>query len=110
MAERTWSPDVVGIGDRIAALSAAAAAELGRYLELVHGIRADSLPKRLPDPNPDLVIKPVVPEPTEFDVALDGFDPARKINVIKAVREQTSLGLKEALNLVTAVPAVVQRR
>ena len=41
-------------------------------------------------------------EKTEFTVSLDGFDAAKKINVIKVVREITGLGLKEAKDLVEA--------
>ena len=41
---------------------------------------------------------------TEFDVILEGFGD-KKIAVIKAVRELTGLGLKEAKELVDGVPA-----
>ena len=44
-----------------------------------------------------------VEEQTEFTVVLTSFG-ANKINVIKAVREVTSLGLKEAKDLVDGVP------
>ena len=43
-------------------------------------------------------------EKTEFDVILAGFDAAKKIGVIKVVRELTGLGLKEAKDLVEAAP------
>ncbi len=46
-------------------------------------------------------------EKTEFDVTLKEIGP-NKINVIKAVREVTSLGLKEAKDLVEAAPKAVQ--
>jgi large subunit ribosomal protein L7/L12 len=46
-------------------------------------------------------------EKTEFDVILTDFG-AKKIEVIKAVREVTSLGLKEAKDLVESVPKVVK--
>ena len=46
-------------------------------------------------------------EQTEFDVMLNDFG-ANKINVIKAVRELTSLGLKEAKDLVESAPATVK--
>lgn len=45
-------------------------------------------------------------EKTEFDVFLKDFGP-KKINVIKAVRSFTSLGLKEAKELVDSAPATV---
>ena len=46
-------------------------------------------------------------EQTEFDVILTDFG-ANKINVIKAVRELTSLGLKEAKDLVEAAPKPIK--
>jgi len=46
-------------------------------------------------------------EKTEFDVELTEFG-AKKLNVIKAVREATGLGLKEAKELVEAAPKVVK--
>jgi large subunit ribosomal protein L7/L12 len=47
-------------------------------------------------------------EKTEFTVQLDDFDPAKKINVIKVVREITGLGLKEAKDLVEGKPKPVK--
>jgi large subunit ribosomal protein L7/L12 len=47
-----------------------------------------------------------VEEKTEFDVILKEIG-AKKINVIKAVRQITSLGLKEAKDLVESAPAPV---
>jgi large subunit ribosomal protein L7/L12 len=46
-------------------------------------------------------------EKTEFDVFLNSIGD-KKINVIKAVREVTSLGLKEAKELVESAPAKVK--
>ena len=46
-------------------------------------------------------------EKTEFDVVLKAAGD-KKINVIKAVREVTSLGLKEAKDLVESAPATVK--
>ncbi len=48
-----------------------------------------------------------VEEKTAFDVVLTGIG-AKKIQVIKAVREVTSLGLKEAKELVEAAPKAVK--
>ena len=48
-----------------------------------------------------------VEEKDEFDVVLKDFG-ANKINVIKAVREVTTLGLKEAKDLVEAAPANIK--
>ena len=49
----------------------------------------------------------VVEEQTEFDVILKAAG-ANKINVIKAVRELTNLGLKESKDLVEAAPKAVK--
>ena len=49
-----------------------------------------------------------VEEKTEFDVILQSFDASKKINIIKVVREVTSLGLKEAKDLVEAVPKAIK--
>ena len=49
----------------------------------------------------------VVEEKTEWNVILTGFG-ANKIGVIKAIRELTGLGLKEAKDLVDGVPKPVK--
>ena len=48
-----------------------------------------------------------VEEQTEFNVILTGFGD-KKVGVIKAVREATGLGLKEAKDLVEGAPAPVK--
>ncbi len=48
-----------------------------------------------------------VEEQTEFDVELTSFGD-KKINVIKVVRQVTSLGLKEAKDLVESAPVLVK--
>ncbi len=50
---------------------------------------------------------PVVEEQTEFTVVLAAFGD-NKVNVIKAVRELTGLGLKEAKDLVDGAPKAVK--
>lgn len=49
-------------------------------------------------------------KPTEFDVVLDSFEAGRKIGIIKAVRDNTGLGLKDARDLVDAAPRAVKER
>jgi large subunit ribosomal protein L7/L12 len=49
-----------------------------------------------------------VEEKTDFNVTLVSFPADKKINIIKVVREVTSLGLKEAKDLVEAVPKAVK--
>ena len=50
---------------------------------------------------------PAAEEKTEFDVILKGFG-ANKLAVIKAVREVTGLGLKDAKDLVEAAPKAIK--
>jgi len=50
---------------------------------------------------------PAVEEKTEFDVVMSSFG-ANKIDVIKVIRAVTGLGLKEAKDMVEAVPATVK--
>ena len=50
---------------------------------------------------------PAAEEKTEFDVILAGFGD-KKLDVIKAVRELTGLGLKDAKDLVEAAPKAIK--
>ena len=107
MAEGTWSPDITELGDKIVALTVAKAVELGDYLEKKHGIKPAASAVAVAGPAAAVVAeKPA--EKTEFTVSLDGFDAAKKINVIKVVREITGLGLKEAKDLVEGAPKPVK--
>lgn len=58
---------------------------------------------------PAAVAAAAVEEKTDFDVELTAAG-AQKINVIKAVREVTGLGLKEAKDLVDGAPKVVKEK
>ena len=49
------------------------------------------------------------PEKTNFDIRLEKFDASSKIKVIKEVRTFTSLGLKEAKELVEKLPAILKK-
>ena len=53
------------------------------------------------------VAAPAAEEKTEFDVVLKSFG-AKKLDVIKAVREITGLGLKEAKEMVEGAPKTVK--
>ncbi len=108
---RTWSPEITELGDKIVALTVAKAVELGNYLEEKHGIKPAAAGVAMA-PMPGMGgPAPAAPkeEKTEFTVSLDGLaDPAKKINVIKVVREITGLGLKEAKDLVEGAPKAVK--
>jgi large subunit ribosomal protein L7/L12 len=106
MDARRWPLDIVEIGDRIAALTAADASDLVRYLKQAHGIAAAPLTvrtEREPDPEPT-----PPPAPSVFAVRLDGYSPNDKLGVVKAVREITGLGLKDALALASGTPCVIK--
>ena len=51
---------------------------------------------------------PAAEEKTEFNVSLVSFPADKKINIIKVVREVTSLGLKEAKDLVEGAPKPIK--
>ena len=53
-------------------------------------------------------VAPAAEEQTSFSVVLDSFAADKKIAAIKAVREITSLGLKEAKELVEGAPKPVK--
>jgi large subunit ribosomal protein L7/L12 len=107
---RSWSADIKDLGDKIVTLTVAKAVELGDYLEEVHHIKpAASAVAVAAGPGGGggaVAEKPA--EKTEFTVTLEGFDAAKKINVIKVVREITGLGLKEAKDLVEGAPKPVK--
>ena len=108
-SDRVWAPEIKDLGDKIVALTVAKAVELGDYLEEVHKIKpaGGGVVMQAPTGGGAAVSeKPA--EKTEFTVSLDGFDPAKKINVIKVVREITGLGLKEAKDLVEGAPKAVK--
>ena len=58
---------------------------------------------------PGAAAAPAEEEKAEFDIVLTGFGD-KKIQVIKAVREVTNLGLKEAKDLVEGVPKAVKEK
>ena len=80
-------------------------ADMVKVLEDKFGVSA-AAPIMMAGAGPSAVAAPVE-EKTEFDVHLTGAG-SNKIGVIKAVREVTTLGLKEAKDLVEAVPKVLK--
>jgi large subunit ribosomal protein L7/L12 len=109
MSERAWAPEIKDIGDKIAALTVSKAVELGDYLEEVHKIKpAAGGGGMMIAPTQAATEDKKKEEPTEFKVILEGFDPAKKINVIKVVREITGLGLKEAKDAVEGAPKAIK--
>jgi large subunit ribosomal protein L7/L12 len=79
---------------------------LVKALENHYGVSAAAAAVAAPAAGGGAAAAPVE-EQTEFDVVLKAAGE-KKINVIKAVREVTSLGLKEAKDLVESAPATVK--
>ncbi len=90
---------VAELGDKIAGLTIAQAVELKNYLKEKYEIEpaAGGAVMMAAAPAAAAARGREAAEATEFNVVLEpGFDAAKKINVIKVVREITGLGLKEA--------------
>jgi large subunit ribosomal protein L7/L12 len=82
--------------------------DLVKNLEEKYGITAAAaMPMAMVSGPAGAVAKPVVEEQTEFSVVLAAVGD-KKINVIKVVREVTSLGLKEAKDLVEGAPKPIK--
>jgi len=93
--------------EQIKGLSLLEAAELVKRLEAELGVSAAAVPIAATMAPVAAAGAPAVEEKTEFSVVLKEVGP-NKINVIKAVREVTSLGLKEAKELVDGAPKPIK--
>jgi large subunit ribosomal protein L7/L12 len=98
--------DINAIADQIQGLTLLEASSLVKLLETKLGVSAAAAAPAAAAAGPAAAAAPVE-EKTEFTVVLTGIG-ANKINVIKAVREVTSLGLKEAKDLVDGAPKPVK--
>jgi large subunit ribosomal protein L7/L12 len=109
-ATREFSTLTKELGEKIVGLTLKEAKELSDYLEEVHGIKpaAGGAVMMAPQAGAGAGAAPAAAEKTEFDVIVEGYADGKKIGVIKVVRAATSLGLKEAKDLVEAVPAKVK--
>ncbi len=108
-AAREYSQVTKDLGDKIVALTLKEAKELSDYLENVHGIKpAAGGAVMMAAPTGDAGPAKVAEVQTEFDVVIESYEASKKIGIIKVVRAATSLGLKEAKDLVEAVPAKVK--
>jgi large subunit ribosomal protein L7/L12 len=98
--------DINAIAEQIQGLTLLEASSLVKLLEEKLGVSAAAAAPAAAAAGP-AAAAPVVEEKTEFTVVLTAAG-ANKINVIKAVREVTSLGLKEAKDLVDGAPKPVK--
>jgi large subunit ribosomal protein L7/L12 len=99
-------PDLANLVDQLSALSVLEAAQLSKMLEEKWGVSA-AAPVAVASVGAIAPAAEAAPEQTEFDVILAAIGE-KKINVIKEVRAITSLGLKEAKDLVEAAPKLVK--
>ncbi len=100
--------DLNAIAEQIQGLTLLEASQLVKTLEEKLGVSAAAAgPMMVAGGGAGAAAAPVVEEKTEFTVVLTAAG-ANKINVIKAVREVTSLGLKEAKDLVDGAPKPVK--
>ena len=95
--------DLNKIIDELSTLTVVEAAELSKQLEEKWGVTA-AAPVAAAAPG---AAAPAGEEKTEFSIFLAAFGD-KKINVIKEVRAITTLGLKEAKDLVEAAPKEVK--
>ncbi len=107
-ATKEFDAKIKDLGDKLAELSLKEAVDLGDYLKETYGIE--------PAAGGAVVMAAggggdagggAAEEKSEFDVILKG-PGAEKIKVIKAVREITGLGLKEAKALVDGAPSPIK--
>jgi len=92
--------------DAIAKMSVMDVVELVKMMEDKFGVTA-AAPVAVAA-GPAAAAAPAAAEQTEFTVVLSAVDAAKKVNVIKVVREITGLGLKEAKDLVEGAPKTVK--
>ncbi len=98
--------DMQQLEDQIVSLTLLEASALVKKLEERLGVSAAAATVAAPAAGGGAAA-PVVEEKTEFTVMLKDAG-ANKINTIKAVREVTSLGLKEAKDLVDGAPKAIK--
>ncbi len=99
--------DIAKLAEDLSALTVMEAAELAKLLEEKWGVSAAAAPVAVAAAGGGDAGGAAAEEKTEFDVILAGAGD-NKINVIKAVRTLTGLGLKEAKDLVEAAPKPVK--
>ena len=98
--------DLQTIAENLSSLTVMEASQLVKMLEEKWGVSA-AAPVAMAAAAGPAAAAPAAEEKTEFEVILKDVGD-KKINVIKAVREVTNLGLKEAKDLVDGAPKTVK--
>jgi large subunit ribosomal protein L7/L12 len=107
-AESTaFADSIKTLGDSLVNLKVLEVLQLTKYLKEAHGLEAAAVAVAAPSGGGGAPAEAAPPPKTEFDVVLEAVGP-NKIQVIKVVRAATTLGLKEAKDLVEAAPKEVK--
>ncbi len=110
MAETTFADKITKLGDELALLSLKEAVDLADYMKDAYRIEpaaaGPAMMAAVPGAGTDAA---AAEEQIEFDVILESPGQT-KIQVIKAVRQATTLGLKEAKALVDGAPTAVKEK
>ena len=107
---REFSGAIKELGDKIVALTLKDAKELSDYLKDVHGIEpaaGGAVVMAAPAGGGEGGAA-AVEEKTEFDVVLEGYEDAKKVSVIKVVKNATGGGLAESKTLVESKPCKIK--
>ena len=107
---REFSGAIKELGDKIVALTLKDAKELSDYLKDVHGIEpaAGGAVMMAAPAGGEGGGAAAAEEKTEFDVVLEGYDDAKKVSVIKVVKNATGGGLAESKTLVESKPCKIK--
>ena len=99
--------DIAKFVEEIEKMSVMELNELVKAIEEKFGVSAAAM--AVAAPAAGAAAAPAAEEKTEFDVVLAGFDAAKKVAIIKAVREVVpGLGLKEAKDIVEGAPKTLK--
>lgn len=105
-AGKEFSAEIKSLGDKIVKLTLKDAVDLAAYLKEAHGIEPAAAAVAVAAPGGGAAAA-VEEEKTAFDVILTSVGD-KKLQVIKAVRAMTNLGLTEAKTLVESAPKPVK--
>ena len=101
-------PELMAIVEKLDGLTLIQASKVVKHLEARWGVSAAAPVAVAAAPAAGGAAAPAAEEKTSFTVVLDSCPADKKIAVIKEVRAITGLGLKEAKDLVEAVPGTVK--
>ena len=108
-AKKKIAAEIKKLGDKIVSLTLKQAVDLADYLKEEHGVEpAAGGAVMMAGPGAAVAEGAAEEEKTSFDVVLTSAAGDKKIQVIKAVRALTNLGLKEAKDLVEGAPKPVK--